>query len=184
MSSLPAEVDFTLDAAATSTRMDRAMAFLVAWLRRVESVQPEFLAVTAELKTVGLQRLDAVLSPIFVDAQGIAAQLEAIRANWLSGEPLSGLMDDLADEVTARLAGFEASIAARLGDNSTQVAGQLTANATAVQTQLTANAAAVKVQTDAAAAAVAAANTAVTNANAAVAAMPSRGERAIILGSI
>ena len=184
MSSLPAEVDFTANPAATSARMDQAMEFLVAWLRRVESVQPEFLAVTAQLKTIGLERLDAVLSPIFVDAQGIAGQLEAIRANWLSGEPLTGLMDDLADQVTAGLAGVDASIAARLGDNATQVAGQLTANATAVQAQLTANAAAVKVQTDAAAAAVTAANTAVANANAAVAAMPSRAERAIILGSI
>ena len=151
MSSLPAEVDFFADRSATEERMNRAMAFLVAWLRRVESVQPEFLAVTAELKTVGLQRLDAVLSPIFVDAQGISAQLAAIRTAWLTGQPLTQLIADLTAQVTgrlttvdgklsdvdARLAANLASVTTQLGNNSLAVMTQLAGNATSVGNQLT-----------------------------------------------
>jgi len=152
MSSLPAEVDFTANPAATSARMDQAMAFLVAWLRRVESVQPEFLAVTEQLKAVGLSRLDAVLSPIFLDAQGISAQLAAIRTAWLTGQPLTQLLNDLSAQVTGRLASVDgklgdvdallaanfASVTTQLGNNSATVTAQLAANSTSVSNQLAA----------------------------------------------
>jgi hypothetical protein len=157
MSSLPAEVDFFADRSATEERMNRAMAFLVAWLRRVESVQPEFLAVTAELKTVGLQRLDAVLSPIFVDAADIAAQLAAIRTAWLTAQPLTQLLTDLSAQVTARLASVDgklsdvdarlvanlAAVTTQLGNNAAAVAAQLAANTTGVGDQLAAQSASV-----------------------------------------
>jgi hypothetical protein len=119
------------------------MAYIVAWLRRVESVQPEFLKVTAELKTVGLQRLDAVLSPIFADATDIAAQLVAIRTAWLTGQPLTQLLADLTAQVTARLSSVDTKLGAvdaRLVANLADVAAQLLANATAVNNQLAANA--------------------------------------------
>ena len=93
---LPREVDFAADRSASPERMNRAMSYLVAWLRRVEAYQPELKQIIDELRGVGLQRMAEVLTPIFLDAVATGESLRAIRDGWEA--------DLLPAEVAARAA--------------------------------------------------------------------------------
>lgn len=110
MSSLPPELDFTANPAATPARMDEAMGYIASALRRAESLRPDFEAAIERLRAIGLERLDAVLSPIFVDAQGIAARLAAIEVQWLTGDPLAQLLASLQAQALVRLADADAAV--------------------------------------------------------------------------
>lgn len=79
---LPTELDFTKNPAATPARMDEAMGYIVARLRSLEAIQPEFASVINELRGVGLERLTEALLPIFVSAQEIDASLTALQAEY------------------------------------------------------------------------------------------------------
>ncbi|WP_140867706.1 hypothetical protein [Sphingomonas oligophenolica] len=129
---LPRELDFAVDRAATPARMNRAMLYIVAWLRRVESVQPDFLFAIEQLKGIGLDRLNEVLTPIFLDAEAIATQLATIQAAWLAGDPLEQLLAQLDTQVTARLADIDASVAHQLAAQNIAVAAQLAAAAATI----------------------------------------------------
>jgi hypothetical protein len=79
---LPTELDFTLNPAATPERMDAAMTYIVARIRALEAIQPEFQSVINQLRAVGLERLAEALTPIFTDAQEIIAVLEQARDEY------------------------------------------------------------------------------------------------------
>jgi hypothetical protein len=161
---LPAVLDFDRDREASPARMNRAMEYLYLRLAAATALQPEFESAIAQLQAVGLDRLNEVLGPIFADAQGISAELNAIRNAWLTGAPLTTLMNELADQVTARLATADASVVARLATNLASVDARLSANADQVAAQI------------------AASNAALAAAGAAIAGVSSRAERAFILG--
>ena len=106
MSSLPREVDFLADRAATPDRMNRAMDYLIARLRAVEAVQPEFLSALDELKGVGLVRVTEVLNPVFEQANAIADALEAIKAQWEADTLPAQVVSDAVDAVTEAFADY------------------------------------------------------------------------------
>lgn len=125
--SLPPELDFDRDREASPARMNRAMEYLFLRLGAATALQPEFESSIVQLQAVGLERLNEVLTPLFVNAISIADQLEAIRASWLAGEPLANLLDGLADDVTARIATVDAQLASNLAGVVAQLAKQDTA---------------------------------------------------------
>ena len=47
---LPTELDFTKNPAATTARMNEAMDYIVARLRALQAIQPEFAAAITELR--------------------------------------------------------------------------------------------------------------------------------------
>lgn len=106
MSSLPTELDFTADPAATPARMDKAMAYIIARLRAVEAVQPDFLAAVEQLKAVGLQRVTEALVPVLDQANAIADALEAIQAQWESDLLPEQVVADTTAAVTAAFADY------------------------------------------------------------------------------
>jgi hypothetical protein len=106
MSSLPREVDFSADPAATPSRMNKAMEYLIARLRAVEAVQPEFLSRLDELKAVGLDRVTEVLTPIFDDAQDIADSLQAIKDQWAADTLPDQVVADAVEQVTEAFADY------------------------------------------------------------------------------
>ena len=162
--SLPPDLDFDRDRSGTSERMNRAMEFLYRLLQTAVAQRPEFETAIAQLRGVGLDRLNEVLAPVFLEATAIEAQLAAIRTAWLTGAPLTQLMTDLANQVTARLLAVDASVAAQLAANIATVTTRLADNAAAVAAQILAS------------------NNAIAAANAAVAGVPSRAERSFLLG--
>lgn len=125
--SLPPELDFDRDREASPARMNRAMEYLFLRLAAATALQPEFESSIVQLQSVGLERLNEVLTPIFINATGIADQLKAIRAAWLTGEPLANLLDGLADDVTGRLTTVDAQLASNLAGVVAQLAKQDTA---------------------------------------------------------
>lgn len=89
---LPDELDFVVKPQATPTRMNEAMEYIVARLRALEAVTPDFIAAIDQLKAVGLERLTEALVPIFEEAQSIGDALQAIGDQWLA-EDLPGEME-------------------------------------------------------------------------------------------
>lgn len=106
MSSLPSELNFSADPAATPARMDRAMTYIIARLKAVEAVQPDFLAAIDQLKAVGLQRVTDALIPVFDQANGIADALEAIRATWEADLLPAQVVAETTAAVTAAFADY------------------------------------------------------------------------------
>ncbi len=110
---LPVELDFAANPAASPARMNEAMSYIVASLRRIESVQPDFLRAIDQLRGIGLDRLNEVLNPLFVDAQAIAAELEAIRTAVIEGDTLAAFLaqtDAALDEIAADVAAASAAL--------------------------------------------------------------------------
>jgi len=103
---LPAELDFTANPAATPARMDRAMEYIVARFRAVEAVQPDFLAAIETLKAVGLDRLAEALIPVFDQANGIAATLEALKTEWEADLTREQVRDDVTERVVEEFADY------------------------------------------------------------------------------
>ncbi|QQN73168.1 hypothetical protein [Croceicoccus sp. YJ47] len=77
--SLPPEIDFAADRAATPARMNRAMGYLLARLRALEALQPDLAAVINELRTIGFERLTDALQPIFAQVLAVEAEVRALE---------------------------------------------------------------------------------------------------------
>ena len=101
--SLPAILDFKRDRSSDPARMNAAMEYLLADVRRVAALKPEFDAAIEELRTVGLSRLVEGLEPVFDRANEILAALETIFAAYGgNANPLDGLKAELLGEMDAR----------------------------------------------------------------------------------
>jgi hypothetical protein len=106
MSSLPTELDFSRNPAATPERMDAAMEYIVARLRALEAIQPEYQSVIDQLKGVGLERVTEVLNPIFEDAQNIAAAVETIFEQISNDATVEQVTQDVTDAVVDEFADY------------------------------------------------------------------------------
>jgi hypothetical protein len=106
--SLPTELDFGKDPAATPERMNRAMEYIVARMRTADAVRVDLESVVNELRTIGLQRLTDELQPIFAQVQTLAIELQAIVDEWEGGGTLNAFAEksanlaDLDDPAAAR----------------------------------------------------------------------------------
>lgn len=80
--SLPSEIDFEADRDASPARMNRAMAWIQAQLRVAQATAKTYEAVIADLRALGLARVAEALTPVFVEAQQVGANLAAIQAQW------------------------------------------------------------------------------------------------------
>lgn len=91
---LPTELDFTTPEGrkATPERMNEAMSYIVARIKAVEAVTPAINNVVETLRTVGLDRLQEALAPVFLDAQALATELQAISDAWTDND-LPGEME-------------------------------------------------------------------------------------------
>lgn len=74
---LPADIDFTLNPAASPARMDRAMAHLDGRLGALEVPAKSFDAVLLSLQSIGLQRITDALTPVYASLVAIG-QLGAV----------------------------------------------------------------------------------------------------------
>ncbi|MBB6191507.1 hypothetical protein FHS51_001734 [Sphingobium wenxiniae] len=99
MSSLPSELDFDKDRSATPDRMNRAMDYIIARLRALESSQPEFSAAVEELRRLMLDRMAEVLIPAYQQVNTIRQELEAIQTEWVD----AGFGDALAAALLAQV---------------------------------------------------------------------------------
>lgn len=106
MSSLPTELDFTKDPAATPQRMDAAMEYIVARFRALEAIHPEFQSVIDQLKGVGLERVTEVLTPIFQEAQQISDALDALYEEISEDATLEQITADVTDAVVDEFADY------------------------------------------------------------------------------
>lgn len=82
MGTLPTELDFVANPVASPDRMNAAMAYIIARLRALEAVTPDFVAAIDSLKQVGLDRLTAALIPVFDQATNIGDTLQALSDHW------------------------------------------------------------------------------------------------------
>lgn len=108
MSSLPPELDFSspLGRIATPERMNAAMAYIVARFKAVEAVTPDVEAALATLKTIGLDRITEVLTPIFDNAEAMAAALQQIQDDWTGSTLPATVQANAIAAVTAAFADY------------------------------------------------------------------------------
>lgn len=106
MSSLPTEVDFTANPAATPARMDIAMTYLLARIKVIEALAPDYQAAIDQLNAIGLSRITEVLSPLFTEAQDIVAAIEAIKVTWENDATIAQVEADVEAAVTAAFADY------------------------------------------------------------------------------
>lgn len=106
MSSLPTEVDFTANPAATPSRMDLAMTYLIARIKAIEALAPDYQSAINALNAIGLSRITEVLSPLFTTAQGIAAAIQTIYDTIQADSTLAAIEAEVAATVTATFADY------------------------------------------------------------------------------
>lgn len=82
------------------------MTYLIARIKAVEAVQPEFLSKLEELRALGLERVTEVLQPIFDDAQAIGEALQAIKDEWDADTLPAQVVADATAAVTAAFADY------------------------------------------------------------------------------
>lgn len=104
---LPPEIDFLKDKSATPERMQRAATFLYLLARAAAATKPEYEEAIRQIQAIGLERLNEVLTPILLLAQDQAAEMQALRNDWIDGNVLIDLRaliqaEDLAP-ILARL---------------------------------------------------------------------------------
>lgn len=104
--SLPRELDFALDSKASPARMNLAMEYIVAKIRALEAVSPDFAAAVDQLKAVGLERLTEVLAPIFVEANNLADALAAIEQAWIDNDLPGQIQAEVTEVVTAAFSDY------------------------------------------------------------------------------
>lgn len=111
MSSLPPDIDFIADKAASPERMNRAMAYLYALIKVASALQPEFQTALSDLQTTGLQRLNDTLTPLVLQAQSDVATLDQQVADWTSGNVLTTLQATIEGEFNPQIAALLAALA-------------------------------------------------------------------------
>ncbi len=115
MADLPPELDFSTPEGriATPDRMNRFAGYILARLRALESQQPEFQAAVEQLLTIGLDRVNESLVPVFNQANEIADDLTALHELWTANDVtaqvaaavlLTVYSQDQADAIFAPLA--------------------------------------------------------------------------------
>lgn len=106
MSSLPTEVDFTANPAATPARMDLAMTYLIARIKAIEALAPDYQSAIDQLNAIGLTRITEVLSPLFTNAQDLVDSIQAIHDTIQEDSTLAQIEADVAATVTATFADY------------------------------------------------------------------------------
>lgn len=104
--SLPAELDFIKSPEASKERMNLAMEYIVAKIRALEAINPEFQSVIDELKVVGLERVTEALLPIFNDAQTKADAIAALLLAIQTDASIEEVTDNVTENVIAEFADY------------------------------------------------------------------------------
>ncbi len=104
MSSLPTELDFQKDRSASPARMNLAMEYILRRIAGLEAIQPEFERVIEQIRAIGLSRVTDVLAPILADAERIAEELAALRAQLEQDGIATIVIDAVLDVVFTRTA--------------------------------------------------------------------------------
>jgi len=108
MSSLPTELDFAMNPAATPARMNLAMSYLIARLKAIESLAPGIQEAIDTVNTVGLERLTAVLVPLSEQANAIVDDLATIKALWESDHTFEDAVAATTAAVTSAFSTYRA----------------------------------------------------------------------------
>lgn len=106
MSSLPIELDFDKNRAATPARMNMAMDYLIARLKAVESLAPGIEKAIDTLNTIGLDRISAILVPLSEQANAIVDDLATIKAEWESDNTFDNAVAAATAAVTDAFADY------------------------------------------------------------------------------
>ena len=104
MSGLPPEIDFVRNASASPERMDDAARHLDGRLRAIEASKSGLAALEADLKSFGVERVNAVLLPIIADMQALLEDAAAIHAALAAPAARDQLVADARDAVLAAIA--------------------------------------------------------------------------------
>lgn len=120
--SLPPEVDFVKDRRASPARMNEAMGYLMAQIRRALALQPDLEAALAEIQAVGLQRLAEGVTPLVQDASAANDQLQAILAAWTTAGELQAIENRLQASIDAQITALATSTTAAITALTTRVA--------------------------------------------------------------
>jgi hypothetical protein len=100
MTALPPDVDFQVDKSASSERMNRAMAHIVARLKALETYRPNFDALLAELQQVGLDRINDGILPVYQHLLDIEA-LGFLNSPIEDGTPASFALGNVSVRISA-----------------------------------------------------------------------------------
>ncbi|MDD3799356.1 MAG: hypothetical protein PHE36_09290 [Novosphingobium sp.] len=103
MPDLPTDLDFstTEGRRATPVRMNRMSEHVAARLRALEANRQNWDAAVAQLKALGLERVTAVLQPLFDQAVADAAAISATRAAIEDPQWRAQLIEDVTDALIA-----------------------------------------------------------------------------------
>ncbi|BAV65757.1 hypothetical protein [Sphingobium cloacae] len=144
MPSLPSELDFDKDRAGTPDRMNRAMSYLVARIRALESSQPEFTSAVEQLRRLILDRMSEVLIPAYQQVEAIQSNLTAIQERWQDDGFAAAVAAIVLADVDGRFAAAEdvALLAAALAGKSATGHGHAIADVEGLQGALDARASA------------------------------------------
>ncbi|MES2339587.1 MAG: hypothetical protein V4537_15960 [Pseudomonadota bacterium] len=112
----PLELDFDRDPEGTPARMHRAIDYIMARIRAVEAVKPEFLSLIDLLRGVGLQRIQDGIVPVMELAMQVRDSLQEIRDRWegdllpaeVVAQAIAGVLGTVFTraEVTALVGGY------------------------------------------------------------------------------
>jgi hypothetical protein len=124
--SLPPDLDFAANPAATPDRMNTAMANLHGRLSALETYKPNFDALLAQLQQVGLSRINDALLPIYNELASLANLGTLFSATSASSVPIAtGAATFIIDESMRGQFAPAAWIAAQAPDASAAVAGDV-----------------------------------------------------------
>ena len=103
---LPDELDFKERDDFDKARLDRAMEYIVARFRALESNAPALASAIDDLRTLGLQRLNEVLLPVFNDVTEISDALTALREEWVDNDIIGQMVATVTSAVTDEFADY------------------------------------------------------------------------------
>ncbi|WP_019833771.1 hypothetical protein [Sphingomonas sp. PR090111-T3T-6A] len=116
---LPSEIDFQADDDASPERMNRAMTYLMGQVRTVLALKPDYQAAIDQLMSLGLDRLNQILSPLLLQGQADAAALAQLLKQWEDSNALEDLKEAVEDELLPKIQALTDTLVASVPETDT-----------------------------------------------------------------